>query len=146
MLVDAKTSMARTKLSANIQKYDNAVWVHEYDATVVGAFHHLKHAFADEEPTLIKPSYQRVSHKNKTIVIITIIKQQTMSPGPRMRRRPMRRHDCWVGFSRPPLTPSVPIPPPARLLLPALPRPLQVIMDGGMMEKMAQRRIRHHDN
>jgi Ca2+/Na+ antiporter len=29
------------------------VWIHEYDATVIGAFKHLKHAFTDEKSTCV---------------------------------------------------------------------------------------------
>jgi len=53
LLVNAKSSVNRKELLESIRKYDNAVWIHEYDATVIGAFKHLKHAFTDEKSTCV---------------------------------------------------------------------------------------------
>merc|ERR1711957_1057912 len=53
LVVNAKTSANRKKLADAIHEYDAIVWVHTYDATIIGAFDHLKHAFTDPKSTLV---------------------------------------------------------------------------------------------
>jgi len=53
LIVKAEDAAARTELLKSIERYDDKLWVHDYDATVVGAVKHLKHTMTNKQIGLL---------------------------------------------------------------------------------------------
>jgi len=53
LICKAQNAQKRQEFLDGIKKYDNMAWIHDYDATVVGAIAHLKHAFTDKDNSIM---------------------------------------------------------------------------------------------